>query len=340
MFSVRNTCFARRNSVSDTRYDPSWRELGTPVWFVQSIVTEVRVFTLSRTTELIRSIETRWASAICYVNVCIERSDPIGISLSLSLSLFLSRAGHEHTYSKKMCVNENVNNARGGACAYILGRARNRSGYATLFLSAGRRNVIIPSVVTITESEVHSTSSIYRGRREKAGIEAGYRASRQNSAIISVRISIWDSYLDSRRSDKGGIFFSAFFFTIAHNWLGIINDSRYSGMSEITCSRLNTHVFPSGVLIHWIVCYRSSLCARLFGYTSRARSGHRCRYIDVLLTVHRVPWPCIKFLPFTAVYDIAGFSRIISHGSHLSQYLFIYSNSGETIYSNFKGSMR
>jgi len=87
-------------------------------------------------------------------------------------------------------------------------------------------------------------------------------------------------------------------------------------------------------------CYRSSLRAVVRLHTSRARSGHRCRYIDVLLTVHRVPWPCIKFLPFTAIYAIAGFSRIISHGSHSSHYLLIYSNSGETIYSNFKRSTR
>ena len=70
------------------------------------------------------------------------------------------------------------------------GRARNRSGYATLFLSAGRRNVIIPSVVTITESEVHSTPSIYRGKKEEASIKPRYRAGRQNNAIISIRISI------------------------------------------------------------------------------------------------------------------------------------------------------
>jgi len=59
----------------------------------------------------------------------------------------------------------------------VLGRARNRSGYVILFLSAGRRNVIIPSAATITESEVHSTPFIYRGsEREGAGVEAGYRA--------------------------------------------------------------------------------------------------------------------------------------------------------------------
>lgn len=154
--------------------------------------------------------------------------------------------------------------------ARVLGRARNRSGYVTLFLSAGRHNVIILSAATITESEVHSTPSIYRGseRERKSRISGGLSKKCDNFGEFDFR------FLSRSRCET-----TPFFSASPTIGLAGFGGSRYSDgcprrerRCEITCSRLNTHVFPSDVLIHWIVCYRSSFCAR-FDYASRARSG-------------------------------------------------------------------